>query len=458
MYSRNMEIILDITSMVSTYLFTYLVTMFTLKIFGEQLKKIYLYVCIIINTILYSVFVFTTYAFYNFQSIPDNILMYIVLPNPAVIIITHILGIKFLKIAKSKQNVIIRFSLLYTMFGVCLNLMIRRTFFIKYNPYNYFSDFIGLIVCLVLHFILIKILSVLFSKYKNLTMLPDIITVKNARSELFSSLSVLGASYLLISAFISIPKYSSASAFVCCVIIVLIMCIDYLFIQFRAMRSIRETKITYIQSLKDSVANYGNIRFEYNEILKKYDQYLENGDFFDLQQYYESMSGKINYISEKLNLTRKLKQNPALVALLIQKIDYSDNVGVQLCMPVICDLENLYIDILDLCRVIGNLLDNAIEAAIPSAGKHVNFSIESKNNGDIIIIITNDMCGKADFNMITSNGLSMKKGHSGIGINNVLKILRNYGNCSINFVCGDNNFTVYIEILSLSIPRLEKIG
>lgn len=106
--------------------------------------------------------------------------------------------------------------------------------------------------------------------------------------------------------------------------------------------------------------------------------------------------------------------------------------------------EKLNVEDIDLCSVVGNLLENAIHACADEDEKnrYITFKADVEDNGDIYIVTTNGFSGKVKKN----NGkyLSTKKDGSGIGIESIKTTV----NCYNGFVKFYNDCnTFYADVM-----------
>lgn len=102
------------------------------------------------------------------------------------------------------------------------------------------------------------------------------------------------------------------------------------------------------------------------------------GDITALKARYAKALNHINYHNAEGELSvlglKGLHSN-ALKGLIISKMIHAQNLGVSFELGVIGTLTSIPINEIDLCRMLGILLDNAIEAADESANKEVHLII-----------------------------------------------------------------------------------
>ena len=108
-------------------------------------------------------------------------------------------------------------------------------------------------------------------------------------------------------------------------------------------------------------------------------------------------------------------------------------------------LTNLsFVDDFDLVTILGNLLDNALEAAQQSEGKHISLKTKRVNTYDAVVI--SNSCDTApDKNLKTSK----KKDNHGLGLKSVSKTVKKYsGDFDWEYNEIDKEFIITIMLLS----------
>lgn len=101
----------------------------------------------------------------------------------------------------------------------------------------------------------------------------------------------------------------------------------------------------------------------------------------------------------------------------------------------------------DITALLDNLLENAVEAAIQSDEKFIDFSIVTRNSNFVIIKITNSCVNKPNF--IDGVFVSNKERASvhGIGTKSIKRVVSKYdGNLDMNYDSNTNTFTSVICI------------
>ncbi len=445
-YSRQMEAILTIVAIGSTIMLFYLVVKILLKIYDENVSLMRKVLFIIPACIFYTVTIYGTYALYGFKSIPNVILLIITLPSPILAALCYFLGIKALKLSNVKSINVVRQSFFYMLVTININAFIRRTFFHFRLPYNYFIDAISLLLCDIIYILFYFLIVSYVNKNGIIIRINDSIKIKNWKFEIVTSFLIIILVYLVIVYIIIINKLQGFEPIVVVIGLLLLLLTDINLGYNRALKNEFIIKDSYINSLSNSIDSFNTLNKEFKDALDSYDTYIKDDNLEALKSYHESLIKKTMLTNEKIELTKKMSQNPLLVSTLLKKLEYASSCNVLFFMPVLCSLENMYIDDLDLSIVLSNLLDNAIEAAAISLQRRVSFSIKEKDAECKTIIISNSTKDDVDIDKITLQRISTKEGHNGLGIIQVRNILRKYWNCSLHFNYYKNEFSVYVEL------------
>jgi two-component system sensor histidine kinase AgrC len=114
--------------------------------------------------------------------------------------------------------------------------------------------------------------------------------------------------------------------------------------------------------------------------------------------------------------------------------------------------------IYEFSRILGILLDNAIEAARECEEKMVRVEIrkDSIQNRQILVIENTYLDEKVDFEHMFEKGVSSKKHNTGLGLWEVNKILKKYPNVNLNTSYNGHFFTQQLEMYE-DVPSQKEI-
>ncbi|MBQ8412046.1 MAG: GHKL domain-containing protein [Lachnospiraceae bacterium] len=241
------------------------------------------------------------------------------------------------------------------------------------------------------------------------------------------------------------------------VIVALILFVVTLFIYKDAKTNIALKEMEHLQKYTAEVEEMYNtlrsFKHDYNNVLCSMKYYIDNRQYEELNSYYErevqpliiSMEANTPAI-EQLS---KMKSAP-LKSILYFKILEAAGKDIQTTLEIKWPVEKINIKELDLTRIMGIILDNAIEATSnieDSSQRDIHIScISSEEN--VVIIVKNRTAGE-DINLtkIQEDGTSSKGDDRGIGLGNIKTILKKYDNILIQTSYIDNWFTQTLEIL-----------
>lgn len=129
---------------------------------------------------------------------------------------------------------------------------------------------------------------------------------------------------------------------------------------------------------------------------------------------------------------------------------YSESVekDIKFNLTILLDLNNLHMKIYEFARILGILLDNAIEASSECDDKIINviFRNDAKNNVNLIIIENTFKDKNVDLDNIFNKGISGKENHTGLGLWEVRQILKKNNNLNLHTTKNDKYFTQQFEI------------
>lgn len=149
---------------------------------------------------------------------------------------------------------------------------------------------------------------------------------------------------------------------------------------------------------------------------------LSQGDYKSLDEYFETMTGRYSEKSEII-----IVNNPIINSLMYSKMITMRKYGITLNSQIY-NIDQSPVDQFDMCSILGNLLDNAIEACqkLPAPNNRI-INLTVRRRGDMFIISAeNSFNGeyKSDDSgrfHSSKNG----KGH-GLGINHIYRIVESY--------------------------------
>ncbi len=159
---------------------------------------------------------------------------------------------------------------------------------------------------------------------------------------------------------------------------------------------------------------------------------------------YDELMKYINALAKEYRHTEMLINtgHPAITTFINTKRNMAESQGIEFAVAVKCDLSKITVPAWNLNSILGNLIENAMEAAIED--KNPRIAVEFSNqNGSYIFYVSNNGATVLDKNKIYEPGYTTK-GSSvrGYGLFLVKKLIKEYGG-DIEMSCGKKtHFTV----------------
>ena len=198
--------------------------------------------------------------------------------------------------------------------------------------------------------------------------------------------------------------------------------------------------------------NYDSVRsfkHDFNNIMQGMGGYIVAKDIDGLNKMYKSIINECQEINDKQSINGDVISNPAILNIINNKIELAEKKSVKIKLEVYIDLKTLKVPTYDLCRILGILIDNAIEACTGCEEKVINikFLKDKYNNRNLIIIENPYKNYLIDVKKIYEKGFSSKKDKisHGLGLWKVKQILKKNKNIQI-YTSRDKLFKQQLEI------------
>lgn len=189
-------------------------------------------------------------------------------------------------------------------------------------------------------------------------------------------------------------------------------------------------------------------RHDFSNIIQGMAGYIENNDMDGLRSYYSQLVEDIRHTNNLTTLSPKVVNNPAIYNVLANKYHKADSLGIKINLEVFLDLNDLDMKIYEFTRILGILMDNAIEATSECDDKVINVIIRRDNRKHMkLLIIENTYNNKdVDVEEIYKKGYSTKEGNTGLGLWEIRQILKKNNNLNLYTSKNDEYFSQQFEI------------
>lgn len=167
-----------------------------------------------------------------------------------------------------------------------------------------------------------------------------------------------------------------------------------------------------------------------------------------LKSYYSQLEEDCSKVNNLYVLDPDIINNPGVYNLITAKYNEALEKGIKVNLTVLLDLNDLHMKIYEFARILGILLDNAIDAASECDEKILNivFRNESKNNRNIILIENTYKDKDVDIEQIFNKGVSGKQNHTGLGLWEIRQILKKNNNVNLYTNKNEKYFSQQLEI------------
>jgi hypothetical protein len=365
--------------------------------------------------------------------------------NPVFALFYYLFGIKAFKLSKLRSITLMSHAYLYYIIEKGLNRLIGSLFFVQHGErYSFLTDIFQQLSALAVVAVSYAVIRKLLQKRQSYLRMYD----DSAGSYRASLLFYFIKAVIFYSLMVILPLLVENEAVANLLVLTLLLLSLALYIlrgRLRVSAADLNYKDRHISALISKAENFSGVKHDFYNILNTYSGYLETADWAALREYHASLTNTTVHAGTGIELSRRLDENPALVALLINKSDDAARRGVKLQLLLQCALGRFQIDNVDLCRILACLFDNAIDAAAESAQKNVIFT--AINYGDAtLMILSNSTARPVDLDAVYMPGVTDKPGHLGIGVNTAEKIIKKYSGCALTFSYFDHEFTAYMDI------------
>ena len=194
--------------------------------------------------------------------------------------------------------------------------------------------------------------------------------------------------------------------------------------------------------------NVRGFKHDFDNIVTTIGGYINTDDMEGLKKYYTQLEQDCEKVNNLYLLNPDSINNPGIYNLLTTKYHESIEKDIDVNIYFLMDLNELNMKIYEFGRILGILLDNAIEAAENSKEKIINISFrrEEKNKRNVISIENSYSNKDVDTEHIFNKGVTEKENHSGIGLWEVRKIISKNNNVNLFTSKTDEFFKQQLEI------------
>ncbi|MDE6388527.1 MAG: GHKL domain-containing protein [Lachnospiraceae bacterium] len=234
--------------------------------------------------------------------------------------------------------------------------------------------------------------------------------------------------------------------------------ISMIFIVLHASRKNYEAqkKVEYLENLNEYTKNlemvYNNLRsfrHDYINIMASLAAYIDEKKYEELGTFfYEHILPMQKNLTQKNDALNNLLHVHALEvkSILYTKLLLAVNQDIEVHIDIPDEIDSICMDPVDLTRMLGIYLDNAIEACLETEHPVLHFHL-GKMNQDIVFIISNTFIDKGlSVAQMYKKEITTKGDGHGIGLYNVAEILNRYDNIYHETLIDEDLFIQQVRI------------
>lgn len=191
-------------------------------------------------------------------------------------------------------------------------------------------------------------------------------------------------------------------------------------------------------------------KHDFHNIVHAIGGYADSGDINGLKKYYSQLLGDCTRVNNLTSLNPDVINNPGIYNILATKYYKADELGIKINLDIFLDLNEIdkNMKVYEFTRVLGILLDNAIEAANECNEKIINLAMRKEEPSHRIVLVIENTYINKDVNTdkIFQKGYSTKEGNTGLGLWEVKQILNRNNNLSLFTSKSEEYFKQQFEI------------
>ncbi len=204
----------------------------------------------------------------------------------------------------------------------------------------------------------------------------------------------------------------------------------------------------YNNSLTVLYDNVKGFKHDFDNMLNTIGGYINADDIEGLKKYYYELKSDCISVKNIQFLNPNIINNPGIYNLIVSEYQKATNLGIKINFEFCFDFSTLNMPIYEFSRILGILLDNAIDSAKNCTNKEIRLKIrDSFKDRTQIAIVENTYNNKnIDLTRIFEKGFSEKENHTGIGLWEIKQIEKKFNNIILHTSKNDDFFKQKLEI------------
>ncbi|MGX6393479.1 sensor histidine kinase [Lactiplantibacillus pentosus] len=205
----------------------------------------------------------------------------------------------------------------------------------------------------------------------------------------------------------------------------------------------------YLKSVERQYLELRKFKHDYKNLMLSLQDSLTNGNSPEQTEYFKELIAQ-SAVETSLDSGKIVKVqhlgNETLRGLIVQKFLDAQAQGINLTVELNTENFVIHHELVDIIRIVGNLLDNAIEATQATADKQIICAFNTLN-GTKEISVRNPTNQKIDANKVFELGVSTKGAQRGFGLSNVHQLVVQHRNFFLDMNSQDNQVVMTLTVV-----------
>ena len=205
----------------------------------------------------------------------------------------------------------------------------------------------------------------------------------------------------------------------------------------------------YMLQIEELYQNVREFRHDFSNIMASMSVYMDRNDMEGLKKYYDKQVYPMSCLLDKEKDVVSRLHNLEIIelkGLISIKINFALEMKIKVELEITEKIEAVNMEIIDLVRIMGILLDNAIEASQECEEPCIELGIIKMDQGVAFIVRNTYVKKDLDYSKLGSIGTTSKGERRGIGLYNIRNIINEYDNVIMDTEYSQNYFTQTLEI------------
>ncbi len=213
----------------------------------------------------------------------------------------------------------------------------------------------------------------------------------------------------------------------------------------------QEQEITreYMTQMEDLYQDMCSFRHDYKNILSTMEYYMEHKELDKLEEYFrqEILPTASSLPGQDFILGRLTQVQVAPIkSLLCSKLCSCQNKQIPFTLSIPEPVTHFPMDVLSLSQILGILLDNAMEAALQTEKPYLEFILLPQEEHIYIEIKNSTLPLTVPISDLSRRGFSTKKGHTGLGLHTLQKLLAPLDHVQFSLEVQDSIFSAKLVL------------